>query len=522
MPEFSRRDLLKASAGAAGSSIVAGRVEAAAGADKASPPRARIFTIFGHTNPSADDTTVVPISDAELTARLEKNCPGIQFVVRDLKKAGALESILAEMRDLKKQGYDGVLLFGAPGHYGLTEAGLPTLVVYSIHDFMNIPYTLFAQRGKVLTTTIDRWHFCADPKVSQRMEQDLFAKVRLVAALAGMKRDRILVCTDDQFVDVYHGCMTKTHPPGYNETYQKTLTGLLGTKLTKIGLDEVASEPEIDHLWRHESEEANKVAKTWIREAAAMVNTMESEVVRSAKVYLAFKILMQKYGATAIAFHLRSLVKNPKPEDKIWPSMANSELQKTGRVGCCQAHLDVVLTHMLAQRAFGRPSMMGDYMLDTYNNVSYMMHCGGPWNPYGDDRRIPYVIMDHRERAVRAHSKPGVGACTSVLYPPNEPGTIWRIDIMTRDVLVHTGTTIANPTAQAMGLTSERSPYQPHWNETMCRTKFAIKVKDAKKIERYVYPDRYGVHRSGTLGDWRDGVKDLAALIGLRVIEEDA
>ncbi|MDD4271018.1 MAG: hypothetical protein GXY25_17285 [Pirellulaceae bacterium] len=49
-----------------------------------------------------------------------------------------------------------------------------------------------------------------------------------------------------------------------------------------------------------------------------------------------------------------------------------------------------------------------------------------------------------------------------------------------------------------------------------------IKVKDAKKIERYVYPDRYGVHRSGTLGDHREGVKNLAALIRLRVIEEDA
>ena len=503
-------------------SVAASRAGAAPKTANVSPSRRKIFTVFGHTHPSPDDTSVVPTSDADLLGRLEENCPGIEFVRRDEKKPGALESILNEMRDLKKQGYDGVLVFGAPRHYGLTETGLPTVVVYSIHDFMNIPYALFAKRGKILTTTIDRWHFCSSPQVSKQMEQDLFEKVRLIAALGRMKTDRILVCTDDRFVDVYHGCMTKSHPPGYNETYQKTLADLLGTKLTKIGLDEVASEPQIEHLWHHDSAEANRIAKMWIREAAAMVNTMESEVVRSAKVYLAMKILMQKHGATAIAFHLRSLVKNPKPEDQIWPSMGNSELQKTGQVGCCQAHINVVLTHMLAQYAFGRPSMMGDYMLDTYNNVSYMMHCGGPWNPYGDDRRIPYVITDHRERAVRAHSKPGVGACTSVLYPPNEPGTIWRIDIMTKDVLVHTGTTIANPTAQAMGLTSVPSPYKPHWNETMCRTKFAIKVKDAKKIERYVHPDRYGVHRSGTLGDYRQGVKDLAALIGLNVIEEDA
>ena len=522
MSELSRRDFLKASAGAVGASVAASRVHASPNGGNARPPRARIFTVFGPMNPSPDDTSVVPTSDADLLRRLEENCPGIDFVRRDEKKPGALESILNEMRDLKKQGCDGVLLFGAPRHYGLTETGLPTLLVYSIHDFMNIPYALFAKRGKTLTTTIDRWRFCASEQVSKQMEQDLFEKVRLISALGRMKTERILACTDDRFVDVYHGCMTKSHPPGYNELYQKTLTDLLGTRLAKIGLDEVASEPEIQHLWHQDSEEANRIAKTWIREAAAMVNTMESEVVRSAKVYLAMKILMQKYDAAAIAFHLRSLVKNPKPEDRIWPSMGNSELQKTGQVGCCQAHINVVLTHMLGQHAFGRPSMMGDYMLDTYNHVSYMMHCGGPWNPYGDDRRIPYVITDHRERAVRAHSKPGVGACTSVLYPPNEPGTIWRIDIMTKDVLVHTGTTIANPTAQAMGLTSVPSPYKPHWNETMCRTKFAIKVKDAKKIERYVYPDRYGVHRSGTLGDYRAGVKELAALIGLNVIEEDA
>jgi len=518
MSELSRRDFLKASAGAA---VAASYGHASPASANAPPSRAKIFTVFGHTNPSPDDTSVVPTSDAELLVRLQRNCPGVEFVPRDEKKPGAMESILNEMRDLRKQGCDGVLLFGVPRHYGFTETGLPTIVVYSIHDFMNLPYALFAKQGKILPATIDRWHFCSSAQVSERMEQDLFRKVRLFSALARMKSERILVCTDDRFVNVYQGCMTKSHPPGYNETFQKALAELLGTKLTKIGLDAVASEPEIQHLWRRDSEEANRIAKLWIHEAAAMVNTMESEVVRSAKVYLAMKLLMEKHAATAIAFHLRSLVNSPRPEDKIWPSMANSELQKTGRVGCCQAHVNVVLTHMLGQYAFGRPSMMGDYMLDTYNNVSYMMHCGGPWNPWGDSRRIPYVITDHRERDVRAHCKTGVGACTSVLYPPNEPGTIWRIDVMTKDVLVHTGITIANPTAQAMGLTTVPSPYKPHWNETMCRTKFAIKVKDAKKIERHVYPDKYGVHRSGTLGDHREGIKDLATLIGLNVIEED-
>jgi hypothetical protein len=44
---------------------------------------------------------------------------------------------------------------------------------------------------------------------------------------------------------------------------------------------------------------------------------------------------------------------------------------------------------------------------------------------------------------------------------------------------------------------------------------------DAKKVIRYVYPDRYGMHRLATFGDFRERLKDAAAFIGFTVIEED-
>ena len=44
---------------------------------------------------------------------------------------------------------------------------------------------------------------------------------------------------------------------------------------------------------------------------------------------------------------------------------------------------------------------------------------------------------------------------------------------------------------------------------------------DAKKVLRYVYPEKYGMHRCATLGDFRDRIKDIATLIGYTVIEED-
>jgi hypothetical protein len=45
---------------------------------------------------------------------------------------------------------------------------------------------------------------------------------------------------------------------------------------------------------------------------------------------------------------------------------------------------------------------------------------------------------------------------------------------------------------------------------------------DARKVQRYVYPDKYGVHRCATFGDLRERIKDIAAFIGFTVIEEDA
>ena len=44
---------------------------------------------------------------------------------------------------------------------------------------------------------------------------------------------------------------------------------------------------------------------------------------------------------------------------------------------------------------------------------------------------------------------------------------------------------------------------------------------DAPKLLRYVYPDKYGVHRCATFGDHRERLKDLAGLIGFNAVEED-
>jgi hypothetical protein len=260
-------------------------------------------------------------------------------------------------------------------------------------------------------------------------------------------------------VNVTYGDVLKNPPADYNERILDAIAATFGTRVTKISSREVTADKEIRDLWRNENREATEIAQRWIRCAQKMINTIESEVVRSARLYLALRLLMKKYDATAMAFHIRYLVPDPRPEDMVFPALATSEFQLENKVVKCQSHLNIVISEMLLQYAYGRPSMLGDFSVDTYNGTSVVQHCEGPWNPWGDGRRVPYILTDHRERRVRGRSMTGVGAASWILYPPGEEVTMWQIDVLAREALMHGGPTVPM-------LTGMKS-YKDHFYEMM-------------------------------------------------------
>ncbi len=418
----------------------------------------RVYMVILPTAPSRDDTDVEPISNPAIVQRLKELCEGVNFDVRDLTAGVTMQSVLNEAKELKRSGYDGVVVCGWPRDYELLRTGVPTINVAVVNDFMNIPYPRLKEH-KVISASLDPWRFCADPNVSERMLQDLADKIKLFKALKQMKRDHILTVTDSPWVNVTYGDMLKNIPADYNEKILGAIEETFGVTVTKIGTKEVAGDSEVQHLWRNAVPQANAIAKRWIDKAKKMSNTTESEVVRSAKVYLAMEILMRKYNATAMAFHIRSLIENPRREDYVTPALATSEFQLHNIVAKCQSHLNIILSEMLLQHAYGRPSMLGDYSVDVYNNTSVVQHCEGPWNPWGDDRRVPYILVDHRERPVRGRAVTGGSAASWILYPGDEPVTMWQIDVQSKEVLVHTGTTVP--------MLSQYAVYRDHFYEMM-------------------------------------------------------
>lgn len=455
MSAIERRTFLQLSAAALGSCALGGEPP---GQAKPVGEAAKIFMIFFGIAPSQDDTNLKPVTHEEIVRRLQGACPGVDFTVRDLTKGGRLEAVLNELKDLKRQGYDGVIVYGWPRDNDLLRTGLPTINVAVVNDFMNIPFPLY-RKNRVIGAALDPWRFCSDTKVTERMFSDLVDKIKLIRTLKRMRGEHILTVTDSPYVNVTYGDTLKHMPPDYNQRIQGAIADTFGTRVTKIGTKEVTEDPYISDLWRNERREAQEIAQRWIRSARKMIYTIESEVVRAAKLYLAMKRLMERHQATAMAYHIRTLIPKPRREDYVAPALAVSEFQLHNIVAKCQSHLNIILSEMLLQYAYARPSMLGDFSVDTYNKTSVVQHCEGPWNPWGDERRVPYLLVDHRERPVRGRALPGVGAASCILYPANEPVTMWQIDVFSKEVLLHTGTTVP--------MFSPASKYKDHFYEMM-------------------------------------------------------
>jgi len=441
MLPINRRNFIKIGAGALAANM-AGSIPlfAGSGSSTRKTETAKIYTIFFGIAPSKDDTHLVPLSNEELMRQLKRDCLGVDFTIRDLTKSAKFDTVLNEIGDLQRLNYDGVIVYGWPRDYKVLKSGLPTINISIINDFMNNPVKIYHE-NKVVPAFLDPWKFSASVKNINLMYNDLVEKIKLITALKKLRASTILTVTDNPFVNVTYGDALKQSPEKYNELILDAILSTLGTKVIKIGSDEVCSDKEIKELWFNESKRANEIAKRWINNAVKMINTIESEVVRSAKCYLAMKLLMKKYEANSMAFHIRAFEKNPKPEDYVTPALATSEFQKHSIVAKCQSHLNIILSEMVLQFALGIPSMLGDFSVDIYNNTSMVQHCEGPWNPWGGEKTVPYIITDHRERRVRERSKPGVSAASWILYPPDEPVTIWQLDVLKKEILFHVGKT---------------------------------------------------------------------------------
>ena len=281
----------------------------------------KIYTVFVNQGCScpAGGTPKGLTTNEEVLHKLKSECSGIDFIARDLTKPDTgLKTVLDEL-EVPKEGLDGVLILGALGNreYKLAFTGLPTICVYNLFEWMNIPYKLYNTEkensiktgggeykgGRILTAQLDRRNVC-DPSVSSAMFEDLVNKIKIIQAIKKLKESRILVVTPNEYlaqVD-YQGDANKRFPENYNETYTRALKESLGIELVRIEPKEF-----YEAVTKVKAKEAEKIAQMWIDEAQDLKDTTKSEVVKTAKSYLAFEALRKKYNCNAVSTQMRTL-----------------------------------------------------------------------------------------------------------------------------------------------------------------------------------------------------------------------
>ena len=489
----------------------------------------RIFTTFtsgGCGCTGSGGPPEVFTTHEEVLDELHQACNGVDFIEFE----GTITDAYKEVES-NKDSYDGVLIVGRiDGDYRLAFTGLPTIVVYNLFEFQSgHHYHIFAtgkvkddERNilnggtnykyvKILTAQLDRRHLCA-PSVRENMFMDLVYKIKLIQVIKDLKETRILMvksAKDEIIASVNYkfGDFNQSYPQDHNERYIHAIEELTGVEIVRVEAGEFYETYKKINI-----RNAEKIAEQWIN-GARRIEASKSEIIKSARGYLALDVLREKYHCNAVSTHIRSVTGSDKPEDRYNPGLGLELGFKTrGIQAVCQNYPDILISQVLAYLLTGRPSMLGDVIYDIYNSVEIVLHCGIPINPYGDELRIPYTIRTHAESPVRdMPEEPGSSTGITAEWPVGEPVTFWEIHSLNRKIRLHTGKIVNGHGIYTGG--------EDLYN-VMCTAKIIAEV-DAEKLREQHLPSLFGIHTNVTLGDLRQQIKDIAVLLDFDVIESD-
>jgi hypothetical protein len=489
----------------------------------------RIFTIFtskgcgctGSGGPPAVFETHEQVLD-----KLNQACEGIDFI----RFEGTISEGYQEVENHREK-YDGVLIIGRmDGDYRLGFTGLPTVIVYNLWEFQSGHHFHIFNTGKVkaddrnileggtnyeqvriLTAQLDRRHLCTHT-VREKMFADLVYKVNLIKVLKELKETRILMVKNsgDEIiasVNYKFGDYNQSYPADHNERYIRAIRDVTGVEIVQVEAGEFYETYAGIDNW-----DAEAVADQWIS-GAQRVEASRTEIVKTARGYLALDALREKYDCDAVSTHVRSVTGSGELKDLYNPGLGMELGFKTrGIMAVCQNYPDILISQIIAHKLTGRPSMLGDQMYDIDNSVEIVLHCGIPVNPYGDERRLPYIIRTHAESPLRdLPEEPGSSTGITAEWPVGEPITFWEMHSLLGQIRLHTGEIVNGRTIYSGG--------EDLFN-VMCTSKIIARV-EARKIREQHFPSLYGIHHCATLGDLRQPIRDIGTLLGLEVVERD-
>jgi L-fucose isomerase-like protein len=394
----------------------------------------------------------------EFMKNLEKYCPDVAFLPVTAGKDEDATQILQSGAEA-----DGYIVYLSGCLWGnvpetIAGAGKPTVLVDN----------LYAGSGEFLTSYARvRREGLPVAAVSSSDFQDVAEAVRALDTLKKLKDSAVLVVGGKP---------------------DKKIEEFFGTRMVAITF------PEINEAYsKADKASAQKWADQWTRGAAKIIEPTQSDIVKSAILYVAMMDLMKKHQAQAIAVNcLGGFYGGYMPA---YPCLGFMQLNNDGLVGACEADQRSTITMLLMNYLVGRPGFISDPVIDTAKNQIIYAHCVAPTKVFGPDGPSnPYHI--------RSHSEDRKGACDRSLMPLGEMTTTIEFDAGKKQVIFHQGKTVENVDL-----------------DLACRNKLAVEVQgDVYKLLNYW--DEWGWHRVTFYGDFKRQIYQVAQLLQFEVVEE--
>ncbi|MGC9014881.1 MAG: hypothetical protein ACP5KW_10950 [Thermoproteota archaeon] len=244
-------------------------------------------------------------------------------------------------------------------------------------------------------------------------------------------------------------------------------------------------------------EEAKKGAEEFIGKAIGIIEPSKEEVVKSYRLFLAMKKIIEDKKASGITIDCLTLFGiGALPA---YPCIGYSLLNSEGSsVAACEGDVFSLFTMHILLYLTGLPSFISDPVIDTSQNTVIHAHCVAPIKMDGE-RDYPYII--------RSHAEDNKGASLEVKF--DRVGTTMTVVEYTDEnkFVISTGEVTKTPEINKG-----------------CRTKIELKVADARAmLENWHGGDSvscFGLHRVLVYGNWINEIEDLAKLLDIEVIRE--
>lgn len=394
------------------------------------------------------------LADIQLKSGLE-----VEFVGGDVVRISSdVENLKEKIGDV-----DGILAFNLSSGVGalfrgIVDLGVPTILFsqpYSGHDWSAVAGMVKEGRRVDVLATSDY--------------NEILSRIRLIDVIRRLKETKIIYIRDG----------------GVDTDYAARVKERFGVEIISVDHDRL-----VDLYNAADVKIAEEDAERWITNALKMVEPSRDEIIKSSRMYLAIKKLLEEENTSAITINCLGLFRQGALP--AYPCLAFSRLNDEGLTGVCEADLDSTLTQLIVGYIAKKPGFVSDPVIDTATNTVIHAHCVAATRMDGPaNEPAPYIV--------RSHLEDDKGASLQVLMRVGQKVTVAKL-VGLNIMLISTGEIIANPDV-----------------DRGCRTKITTKVPNARKML-----DNWsgGLHRVIFYGDWVEDVINLGKLLSYNVVSE--